>query len=76
MRTEESVQKQLADAWLALEEDCEGEMPATLREVREVNPEVWAKLIEAMEQLQPGMVDQELLDLAGVKPVGEILGIE
>ncbi|WP_328749238.1 MULTISPECIES: hypothetical protein [unclassified Streptomyces] len=72
MRSAEEVQKQLATAWERLEEACEGEMPGNLRALHGVDAEAFSLLIEAMVQLgEP--VDQEMQDLAGLKPVDEVL---
>jgi hypothetical protein len=72
VRTEEDVQKQLAQAWVRLEEACEGEMPSTLGELHGVDAKAFSLLIEAMVQLgEP--VDQEMQDLAGLKPVDQVL---
>ncbi|MET8342400.1 hypothetical protein [Streptomyces microflavus] len=68
VRTEEDVQKQLAQAWERLEEACEGEMPAALPELHGVDAKAFSMLIEGMVQLgEP--VDQEMQDLAGLKPM-------
>ncbi|MFF1693192.1 hypothetical protein ACFVXC_06120 [Streptomyces sp. NPDC058257] len=73
MRTKEDVQKQLAQAWERLEEACEGEMPDSLRALHGVDAEAFSLLIEGMVQLgEP--VDQEMQDLAGLKPVDEVIG--
>ncbi|MET9360320.1 hypothetical protein ABZX93_05375 [Streptomyces sp. NPDC006632] len=74
IRPREEVQKQLAKAWERLEEACEGEMPDSLRALYDVDREAFSLLIEAMVQLgEP--VDQEMQDLAGVKPVSQVLGL-
>lgn len=72
VRPREEVQQQLARAWERLEEASEGEMPDDLRSLHGVDAEAFALLIEAMVQLgEP--VDRELQDLAGLKPVNEVL---
>ncbi|MEV8399168.1 hypothetical protein [Streptomyces niveus] len=72
VRTEADVQKQLAQAWERLEEACEGEMPGTLRELHDVDAKAFSLLIEGMVQLgEP--VDQEIQDLAGLKPVDQVI---
>ncbi|MFH9731936.1 hypothetical protein [Streptomyces sp. NPDC017260] len=72
MRPREEVQKQLAQAWERLEEACEGEMPGTLWELHGVDREAFGLLIEGMVQLGE-KVDQEMQDLAGLKPVDEVI---
>jgi hypothetical protein len=72
VRPREEVEKQLAEAWVRLEEVCEGEMPASLRELHDVDQEAFSKLIEGMVQLgEP--VEQEIQDLVGLKPVDQVL---
>ncbi|MGW1261126.1 hypothetical protein ACWD7Y_04095 [Streptomyces drozdowiczii] len=72
VRPEEEVRRQVAQAWERLEEACEGEMPGTLRELHDVDRAAFAMLIEGMVQLgEP--VDQEMQDLAGLKPVDQVI---
>ncbi|WP_329147368.1 hypothetical protein OIU91_17095 [Streptomyces sp. NBC_01456] len=72
VRTEEDVQKHLAQAWERLEEACEGEMPATLPELHGVDAKAFSMLVEGMVQLgEP--VEPEMQELAGLKPVDQVI---
>jgi hypothetical protein len=72
IRPTEEVQKQLADAWVRLEEASEGNMPETLRECHSIDPAAFSLLIEALVCLGQS-VDEELEQLAGLRPVQEYL---
>ncbi len=51
--------------------------PARLRAARPraIDQHTFALLIEALAALTPGQVSQELQDLAGLRPVGEVRGM-
>jgi len=60
-------------AWAALEPQApEG---SQLRDLAAIDQHHFALLIEALVALTPGQVSQELQDLAGLRPVGEVLGM-
>jgi len=64
---------QAKDAWASLEPQApEG---AQLRDLAAIDHAHFALLIEALCALTPGQVSQELQDRAGLRPVGEILGM-
>ncbi len=64
---------QATDAWAALAPQApEG---AQLRALAAIDRENFARLIEALAALKPGEVSQELQDLAGLRPVGEVVGM-
>ncbi len=64
---------QATDAWAALTPQApEG---AQLRALAAIDHDNFARLIEALAALTPGEMSQELQDLAGLRPVGEVLGI-
>ncbi len=54
-------------AWLAQAKDAWAALAPQAPEV--------ARLIEALAALKPGEVSQELQDLAGLRPVGEVVGM-
>jgi len=64
---------QATDAWTALEPQAP--QGAQLRDLAAIDHDNFALLIEALAALTPGQVSQELQDLAGLRPVGEVLGI-
>ncbi len=64
---------QATDAWTALE--LQAPRGAQLRDLAAIDHHTFARLIEALVALTPGQVSQELQDLAGLRPVGEVLGI-
>ncbi len=60
-------------AWAALEPQApEG---SQVRDLAAIDHAHFALLIEALCALTPGQVSQELQDLAGLRPVGEVLGM-
>ncbi len=64
---------QAKTAWAALAPQApEG---SQLRALAAIDHENFARLIEALTALKPGEVSQELQDLAGLRPVGEVLGM-
>ncbi len=64
---------QARDAWAALEPQAP--QGSTLRDLAALDHQHFARLIEALSALTPGQVSQELQDLAGLRPVGEVLGM-
>ncbi len=46
-----------------------------LRDLAAIDHHTFARLIEALCALTPGQVSQELQDLAGLRPVGAVLGL-
>ena len=64
---------QARDAWAALEPQAP--QGVQLRALAAIDHDNFARLIEALAALTPGEVSQELQDLAGLRPVGEILGM-
>ena len=64
---------QARDAWAALEPQAP--QGAQLRALAAIDHHNFARLIEALAALTPGQVSQELQDLAGLRPVGEVLGM-
>jgi len=50
-----------------------GPQGSQLRALAAIDDENFARLIEALVALMPGQVSQELQDLAGLRPVGEVL---
>ncbi len=65
--------QQAKDAWAALAPQAP--KGAHLRALAAIDHENVARLIEALAALTPGDVSQELQDLAGLRPVGEVLGM-
>ena len=65
--------QQAKDAWAALAPQAP--TGAHLRALAAIDHENVARLIEALAALTPGDVSQELQDLAGLRPVGEVLGM-
>ncbi len=65
--------QQAKDAWAALEPQAP--QGAQLRALAAIDQATFARLIEALVALTPGQVSQELQDLAGLRPVGEVLGM-
>ncbi len=64
---------QARDAWDALAPHaCKG---TELRALAALDRENFALLIEALAALTQGQVSQELRDIAGLRPVGEVLGM-
>jgi len=64
---------QAKTAWTALAPQApEG---AQVRALAAIDHHNFARLIEALTALTPGEVSQELQDLAGLRPVSEILGM-
>jgi len=64
---------QAKTAWAALEPQAP--QGAQLRDLAAIDKDNFALLIEALAALTPGQVSQELQDLAGLRPVGEVLGL-
>jgi len=64
---------QATDAWTALEPRAP--QGAQRRDLAAIDHDNFALLIEALAALTPGQVSQELQDLAGLRPVGEVLGM-
>jgi len=64
---------QAKTAWTALEPQVP--QGAQLRGLAAIDHDNVARLIEALAALTPGQVSQELQDLAGLRPVGEVLGM-
>ena len=64
---------QATDAWTALEPQAP--QGAQRRDLAAIDHHTFARLIEALVALTPGQVSQERQDLAGLRPVGEVLGI-
>ncbi len=72
---------QVKTAWAALEPqaptgaELRDLAAAELRDLAAIDQHNFALLIEALVVLVPGQVSQELQDLAGLRPVGEALGL-
>jgi len=64
---------QARDAWAALEPQAP--QGAQLRDLAAIDHQNFGLLIEALVALTPGQVSQELQGLAGLRPVGEVLGM-
>jgi hypothetical protein len=64
---------QATDAWAALEPHAP--QGAQRRDLAAIDHDTVALLIEALAALTPGQVSQERQDLAGLRPVGEVLGM-
>jgi len=64
---------QAKTAWAALAPQAPD--GAQLRALAAIDHNNFARLIEALAALTPGQVSQELQDLAGLRPVGEVLGM-
>ncbi len=64
---------QAMDAWAAGEPHAP--QGAQLRDLAAIDRDNLALLIEALAALTPGQVSQELQDLAGLRPVGEVVGM-
>jgi len=60
-------------AWATLEPQAP--QGAHLRALAAIDHHNFARLIEALAALKPGQVSQELQDLAGLRPVSEVLGM-
>ncbi len=65
--------RQAKDAWAALEPQAP--KGSRLRDLAAIDHHNVARLIEALAALTPGQVSQELQNLAGLRPVGEVLGM-
>ncbi len=65
--------QQAKDAWAALEPHAP--QGAQLRDLAAIDHDTVAPLIEALAALTPGQVSQERQDLAGLRPVGAVLGM-
>ncbi len=65
--------RQAKEAWAALEPQAP--QGSQLRDLAVIDHHHFALLIEALCALTPGHVSQELQDLAGLRPVGEVLGM-
>lgn len=72
------VTRRAQAAMAVIRERNGGADPPTLGEGRAVAPEAWAELIWCLETLgENGLCarpSQDLLNLAGVRPIGEVLG--
>jgi len=64
---------QAKDAWAAREPQAP--QGSQLRDLAAIDHAHVARLIEALCTLTPGQVSQDLQDLAGLRPVGEVLGM-
>ncbi len=64
---------QARDAWAALEPQAP--QGSELRDLAAIDRHHFALLIEALCALAPGQVSRELQDLAGLRSVGEVLGM-
>jgi len=64
---------QAKTAWATLEPQAP--QGSQLRDLAAIDHETFARLIEALCALTPGQVSQELQDLAGLRPVAEVLGM-
>jgi len=64
---------QAKTAWAALAPQAPD--GAQLRALAAIDHNNFARLIEALAALTPGQVSQELQNLAGLRPVGEVLGM-
>ncbi len=64
---------QAMDAWAAGEPHAP--QGAQRRALVAIDRDTFALLIEALAALTPGQVSQERQDLAGLRPVGEVLGM-
>ncbi len=64
---------QAKTAWAALAPQAP--QGSQLRDLAAIDHETFARLIEALCALTPGQVSQELQDLAGLRPVAEVLGM-
>jgi len=64
---------QAREAWTALAPQAPP--GAHRRALAAIDHENFARLIEALTALKPGEVSQELQNLAGLRPVGEVLGM-
>jgi len=64
---------QATDAWAALEPQAP--QGSHLRDLATIDHAHFALLIEALCALTLGQVSQERQDLAGLRPVGEVLGM-
>jgi len=65
--------RQAREAWAALE--AHAPHGSGLRDLAAIDQHTFALLIKALAALAPGQVSQELQDLAGLRPVGEVLGM-
>lgn len=73
VRPRGEVEAQARDALDALAAANGGTLPARLLDAYDVDPEAFAKLIEALAQLGAD-VDPELASLARLRPIDEALG--
>ena len=65
--------QQAKDAWAAL--GPQAPQGAQLRDLAAIDQQNFGRLIEALVALTPGQVSQELQELAGLRPVDEVLGM-
>ncbi len=65
--------RQAREAWAALEPQAPH--GSALRALAAIDHHHFARLIEALTALMPSQVSQELQDLAGLRPVGQVLGM-
>ncbi len=64
---------QAKDAWAVLEPQAP--RGSHLRDLATIDRHTFAPLSEALAALTPRQVSQERQDLAGLRPVGEVLGM-
>jgi hypothetical protein len=72
--TSEAMRQQADDALAAIAAANGGEEPENLRAAYDIDPAAFAKLIEALVALG-ARVDDEMIRLAGIRPIGEQLGL-
>jgi len=65
--------QQAKDAWAAL--GPQAPQGAQRRDLAAIDHQNFGRLIEALVALTPGQVSQELQELAGLRPVDEVLGM-
>lgn len=70
--TSEAMRQQADDALAAICAANGGEDPPNLRAAYDLDPEAFAKLIEALVSLG-ARVDADLIQLAGLRPLDELL---
>jgi hypothetical protein len=78
LNTAQGWAEQAKAAWAEILAAAGDDPPATLRETQPYAPAAFARLIQAFDALASaglaGRPDQELYDLAGLRPIGEVLG--
>lgn len=73
LTTRDALARQARDAMIAIADANGGVEPPTLRAAYDVDPIAFARLIEALVNLGANVAD-DLRQLAGLRPIGEILG--